>query len=389
MSSNTETTQEKKSRKGMSRRGNHLGTLVSKGVGKPFLARWMYEGKIFSRSTGEKVRSRALARLEELTRPFREKREQKVEERLLERVRELHAVAVREPFPVGQVFLEWVAARRSGVLRESTKNLYAKYASALESWCSENGYADANRLDWEAAEKFLKAKEGEWGASSFNIRISFYAKMWRELARVKGLDPNVWEGHERMKVEEETSREVFALEALPGIWSACRGDMRTLVAIGMHTGLRISDAATLKWSDVDFASGVVSKVQVKTHREVVVPLLPGLRAYLESLERTGEYVSGANARKYASGTLDKEFGELLRGLGYTTSFEDENGKLKIKYSFHSFRHTFVSVALNAGVPPAVVQQIVGHASYAMTLKYFHKDVGALKKAVEEHMPRLV
>ena len=380
---------EQKSRKGMSRRGNHMGCLVSKGPGKPFLARWVYEKKVFTRSTGETVRSRALTKLEFFTRPFRERREIKVEERLLERVKELHEVASREPFPVSSLMSEWVATRRSGNLRESTAEVYKKYASVLESWCEENGYGDLNRLDWEAAEKFLKAHEGKWGAASFNIRLSFYAKVWKELAPRKGLDPRVWENHEKMKVDAESSREVFELGDLPRIWAACSGDMRTLVAVGMHTGLRISDAATLKWSEVDFQAGVVDKIQYKTHRRVVVPLLPGFREYLEGLPRTGEYVSEVNARRYNAGTLDKEFGELLRSLGYVTSFEDENGKLKIKYSFHSFRHTFVSAALNAGVAPAVVQQIVGHASYNMTLRYFHKDISSLRKAVEEHMPRLV
>ncbi len=50
-------------------------------------------------------------------------------------------------------------------------------------------------------------------------------------------------------------------------------------------------------------------------------------------------------------------------------------------SFHSLRHTFVSLAANAGVPLAIVQAIVGHSNPAMTRHYFHESTDALKNAV--------
>ena len=50
-------------------------------------------------------------------------------------------------------------------------------------------------------------------------------------------------------------------------------------------------------------------------------------------------------------------------------------------TFHSFRHTFVSMAANAGVPLHIVQSIVGHESTAMTRHYYHENVEALRGAV--------
>lgn len=51
-------------------------------------------------------------------------------------------------------------------------------------------------------------------------------------------------------------------------------------------------------------------------------------------------------------------------------------------SFHSLRHTFVSISANAGVPLPVVQSIVGHCSTAMTRHYYHESENALRQAVE-------
>ena len=50
-------------------------------------------------------------------------------------------------------------------------------------------------------------------------------------------------------------------------------------------------------------------------------------------------------------------------------------------SFHSLRHTFVSLSANAGVPLPVVQSIVGHCSTAMTRHYYHENEENLRKAV--------
>jgi hypothetical protein len=48
---------------------------------------------------------------------------------------------------------------------------------------------------------------------------------------------------------------------------------------------------------------------------------------------------------------------------------------------HSLRHTFVSLAANAGVPLPVVQSIVGHSSTAMTRHYYHENEDVLRQAV--------
>lgn len=56
-------------------------------------------------------------------------------------------------------------------------------------------------------------------------------------------------------------------------------------------------------------------------------------------------------------------------------------RLTPEATFHSLRHTFVSLSANAGVPLPVVQSIVGHTSTAMTRHYYHENVDALRQAV--------
>ena len=60
---------------------------------------------------------------------------------------------------------------------------------------------------------------------------------------------------------------------------------------------------------------------------------------------------------------------------------DGRSRLATEASFHSLRHTFVSLAANAGVPLTIVQSIVGHTSIAMTRHYYHEYEDVLRRAV--------
>ena len=97
--------------------------------------------------------------------------------------------------------------------------------------------------------------------------------------------------------------------------------------------------------------------------------------------------------------VDEGLRKIFNGAGITMSVHVEGRKRKhVLASFHSLRHTFVSISANAGVPLPVVQSIVGHCSSAMTRHYYHENEDALRAAVEAipalggggapHAPRL-
>jgi site-specific recombinase XerD len=56
-------------------------------------------------------------------------------------------------------------------------------------------------------------------------------------------------------------------------------------------------------------------------------------------------------------------------------------------SFHSLRHTAVSLLKDAGIPDAVVMALVGHESIAITQRYTHVGLEALQRAAES-LPKI-
>ena len=80
--------------------------------------------------------------------------------------------------------------------------------------------------------------------------------------------------------------------------------------------------------------------------------------------------------------LSDRFKRVFKAAGIKTDADGADGHRKrALVSFHSLRHTFVSLAANAGVPFAVVQAIVGHSTADMTRHYFHESETALVSAV--------
>ncbi|MBR4604493.1 MAG: tyrosine-type recombinase/integrase, partial [Kiritimatiellae bacterium] len=161
-------------------------------------------------------------------------------------------------------------------------------------------------------------------------------------------------------------------------------------------GLRLGDCCLLAWDAVDFAAGVLRVVPRKTRRylagrPVVIPLHAELAAELAAVppaEREGcvlpAIASDYGLRRWA---LSRAIAAIFAEAGIETSVAVEGRSRRApSATFHSLRHTFVSVAVNAGIPLATVQAIVGHKSTAMTGHYYHPSVEALRRAVDAMPP---
>jgi integrase len=67
--------------------------------------------------------------------------------------------------------------------------------------------------------------------------------------------------------------------------------------------------------------------------------------------------------------------------GAASSEQRKGAKWSNSLSFHSLRHTAVSLLKDAGIPEGVVMELVGHDSKSMSAHYTHVGVEALEKAV--------
>jgi integrase len=134
-----------------------------------------------------------------------------------------------------------------------------------------------------------------------------------------------------------------------------------------------------------------------------IPISAPLRDYIleemESSDDVDDFLFPKAASKTAkgtSGTLSNEFRKILKSAGIVDSLVNKNPKNPkgrsapreaSVHSFHSLRHSAVSLMKNAGISPEIVRDIIGHESTAVSSIYTHISHEAKSSALSS-MPTL-
>ena len=206
------------------------------------------------------------------------------------------------------------------------------------------------------------------------------------------------------------SREPFTIPQLERIWQTLTSDdfhqlhkeeMKCLYLLALYTGARCGDLCLLRKRSVDMQSRIINftpsktihssgaKVQIPIAEALYIALLP----FVNDDAETSPYVLPHVAERYTRNPagIAKDTKRLLEAAGLHTveqSYDPHRLLPVIRYSFHSFRHTFSTLAANRGVSIRTVQELLGHSSEKMTAHYTHIGLQTKVQAIEV-LPDLV
>lgn len=171
-------------------------------------------------------------------------------------------------------------------------------------------------------------------------------------------------------------RYLSPVEAAALLAAAPPGPWREMVLVALHTGLRHCELAGLAWEDVNLERRTLHVVRAKVRgriappknfRSRTIPLTTQAVAALRALSREAEWVFG-------HATTDSRARYALRRACERAGLQ--------RLGWHALRHTFASRLAAAGAPLKAVQDLLGHSSMAMTLRYAHLGPQELRFAVE-------
>ena len=227
---------------------------------------------------------------------------------------------------------------------------------------------------------------GALSARTVRLHQTVCAEVFTLLARDAGLQDNPFVGIRRAKSDTKT-REAFTPDELKTIFDNLDGFTRPLFMMAVWTGLREGDICTLKWSDVDLESRLITRETRKTGAVVQIPISNQLYDLLVATPRTkSEYVFPKHAEMYLANPTGVSYRikQFLEGLGIQTTRKPDGRTRAISTKdLHSCRHTFCYYAGLAGIPLAVVQSIVGHMTPAMTAHYSaHASIEDKRRGME-------
>lgn len=117
----------------------------------------------------------------------------------------------------------------------------------------------------------------------------------------------------------------------------------------LYSGVRLSEALAVSWSDVDYKSGFIHIAGTKTVcSDRYVPIFDKLEALLSSFP-----VKEGKLFPYTDNRVKCSFRRLKEKHGFT-------------FRIHDLRHTFATNCLESGISLNTVQRWLGHARASTT-----------------------
>jgi integrase len=228
------------------------------------------------------------------------------------------------------------------------------------------------------------------GLSSATVRKmhSILRKALKQ-AVLDGLIPrNACDAVKPPKVERKEIKPLDREQAKTLLEAASGDRLEALYVLAVHTGMREGELLGLKWEDVDLERGLLrlryalvregGKVVLgdlktpKSRRSIRLTAVAtnALRGHLErqlaEMERMGSlYQPGGLVFATEHGTLINP--SNLRNRSFKPLLRRAFGEGSPDICFHDLRHTCATLLLIQGTHPKLVQELLGHATIAMTL----------------------
>lgn len=196
-------------------------------------------------------------------------------------------------------------------------------------------------------------------------------------------------GIQRKRLVTQHHRELTT-EELVKVCQSASGELRAMLAMGLYLGTRLGDAALMDWGAIDMIKRFIRYTPRKTARRsgkiLTVPLHRVLFDVLNEtppVKRKG-YVHPDMAKLYTTQGPTAVTGIVrnhFKKCGIKTNNKGRGVRQSTVVSFHSLRHSAVTLLREAGAPLSVTMAIVGHFTLAMHDTYSHAGESALKKSV--------
>ena len=140
------------------------------------------------------------------------------------------------------------------------------------------------------------------------------------------------------------------------------------------SGLRISEALNLKWSDINHQDNSIY-VYGKGSKERKVFIINDYLVQLKNLEKNNQYVFTINNKKISTRSVNKFLQNCY-----------DNSLIQNKLSSHIFRHSFATTMLENNADIRHIQKLLGHSSISTTEIYTKVAKSMKKRVLDSYHP---
>ena len=234
--------------------------------------------------------------------------------------------------------------------------------SAIGLWKRELGNPPVIEMRQQRIQRFLvkHMEDNNLSPATHNRHLAMLASMfnkgiqWGLVAEnpARGIKPLRENGARLRFLDQDEIRRLLA---------AASDRFRPILTMALHTGMRRGEIMKLEWSEVDLRNRILRVRESKSGKQRTIPIDDTLHSTLRSM--TSRFKKGLVFPSPVTGNPWTDFKRQFRNATKKAHIDD--------FRFHDLRHTFASHLVMAGVDIRTVQELMGHATVVMTMKYSH------------------
>jgi len=253
--------------------------------------------------------------------------------------------------------------------------------------------ANIRYVDLETYRNNLKKKLTQYGTvratATVNREMSCLHHIFTKAVEWEMIEQSPFDKGKSLRMKENNQRVRFLIdEEIDRLIDECPpGHVRNIVKCALNTGMRRGEILKLKWNQI--RNGFIYLRETKTSEPRQIPVnddLEEMFTQIKSEKEPGGNVVGLDGKPVKNRSLQSEFvfttpkGKPIKWI--KTRYGNALKSAEISdFRFHDLRHTFASQVLLRGGTLKDVQELLGHKTMTMTLRYAHLTQEHKRKAV--------
>ncbi len=296
------------------------------------------------------------------------------------------------------------------------KSLFGRFIGFLEDTYSDKKVLDMSDVRKQMARDFMHSEDDRGlSGKTYNNELISLRSAFKGLADEAAIFKNPFDGIPT-KEENTVFRRPFDIDELSNIVEVAKLEkhafIRPIIYTGICTAMRRGDCCLLSSRSVDFEQQFIRIKTGKTGKIAQIPLFPLLEEELKThrIVSKNEYFFPKQAEMYLKNPdgVTWRVKKVLREAGFYDSKKKGLHTEKVTHianvhtkrekglraasirDFHSFRVSWITLALTSGVDLELVRMVTGHKTVDIVLKhYFQPGRDYFKQNLQSKMPGLL